>query len=158
VIAPRLTVRFRDRDFGITQLGEAWVMTVDGGQYFLTFNDPPDEAADKFLLDRLYSLSPEDYVKPGLVASQRHPLVFTIENRIVRAWPAFVPRSHPTWAKTYINPATGQRVRAMKEHIYWMFATRGRTPEACGTVSTEQRIADVLDLAQLWLKTPIADG
>lgn len=148
MIAPRLLVRFRDREYGITQLGEAWVIEVDGGKYFLTADDGEhaDRAARRFIDARMRN---SDH-RPALLASQRYPLLMSIDGRLVRAWPSFVPRG--TGASSYINPATGERVATVKDAVYWILAARGRETSPAGSVTTEQAIEDIEDLARIWLR------
>lgn len=127
------------------------MITVAGAEYFLTANDDPDRAADRFLLNNMRNADPEH---PSLVASQKHPLMISVDGVIVRAWPAFIPRDRG--AKTYVNQATGDRVAAVKDQPVWMFAGPGRPPTPGGTTFYEQTVDDVIDLAKVWLRS--ADG
>jgi hypothetical protein len=149
MIAPRLMVRYRDHAFAIVQQGEAWVIQVGGAEYFLTLNDDPDRATDRFLLDRLRGLTAADYDHPSLIASERHPMMLMVDGIQVRAWPALVPRGRG--ARTYQNPATGDRVATTRGPV-WMFAAKGRAPSEGGTTNYQQTVDDVVDMAKLWLR------
>lgn len=148
MIAPRLTFRHNERDFTVAQVGEAWAIDVAGGWYFLSAGTDPDRTARRFLRDRMRNVGALEL--PGFIASERYPLLVTVDGVVVRAWPAFVPRG--TGSPTYTNPATGDRVAAVKGPM-WMFAARGREAGQSGTVTAEQTVDDVEDLAKVWLRS-----
>lgn len=147
MIAPRLFVRFKGTEYSIEQRAGAWAIGVEGGWYFLSGGDP-DRAADRFIDARLRNAATPR--RPGFLASQRYPLMLSIDGVTVRAWPAEVPRGKG--AKTYMNPATGDRVATVKQEPVWMFAIAGRM-SAGGTATAEQTLDDVSDLAKVWLRT-----
>jgi hypothetical protein len=152
MIAPRLRISYKGREYVIEPRhdvnGAPWAIHVAGGWYFLTLNDDPDRAADRFLLDRLRNTARPQL--PGFLASAHHPLLLTVDGVAVRAWPAEVPRGHG--ASTYENPATGDRVATTKRDPYWMFAAPGRPSSPGGTAFPEQTVDDVGDLARIWLR------
>lgn len=129
-----------------------WCIVVGGGTYQVS--DHADWAiagARRFSRERLGN-NPE--LTPGLTASERFPLLLSIDRTVVRAWPAFELRGRG--AKTYETPATGERVATLKRWPSWIFETEHRPASAFGTMTGEQTIADVIDLATLWLKSPNA--
>jgi hypothetical protein len=148
VIAPRLSVTdTKGTRYAITQLGEAWVIDVAGGKYFLTAGNDPTLQARAFLKQLPKNTS---YPRtPAFVASQRYPIVLSIDDEIVRAWPAFPTRDDPP--KTYRHPYWSHRVTAVKDQPVWMFAARGGETSAGGESKGEQTIADVEQLARTWL-------
>src|ERR1044071_1327698 len=115
VIAPRLQVTdTKGTSYAITQIGEAWVIVVAGGHYFLTAGNDPTLQARRWLgkLPR-NSTYPRT---PAVLASQFHPLVLDLGGTIVRAWPAWledVPR------RTYEHPYWGHRVVARGDKPAW---------------------------------------
>jgi hypothetical protein len=151
VIAPRRTVTHRGTEYAIYQRGEAWVISIAGGEYFLTAGNDPTLQARRFL-----SSLPKNPIyprTPAYVATEGHPLILELEGVIVRAWPALVPRDHPTWSKTYLDPRTGERVLATEDKPRWMFAARGRETTPDGEAKGEQTLAEVEQLAHEWLNS-----
>jgi hypothetical protein len=146
VIAPRLLITYRGVEYAIEQRGEAWAILIGGAAYFLTTGDP-DGAAVRFLRARMTNVP--DPQRPAFIASLRYPLLLDVDGVQVRAWPALIPRG--TGATTYINPATGDRVATTKDAPYWMLAARGRDTAPVGSATAEQTVADVEDLAKIWL-------
>jgi hypothetical protein len=147
VIAPRRIVTYRDRDFAVYQRGEAWVVEVDGAEYFLTAGNDPVRQARRFLA-QLPKNSLWPWV-PFILATSHFPLILSIDNQIVRAWPANPPRDDPP--KTYEHPQWAHRVVAVAKQPVWMFAARGLQTSAGGDANADQTIADVLELATAWL-------
>lgn len=152
MIAPRLPVSYRDRQYAITQVGEAWCVEIGGAQYFLTAGTDPVLTARRFIRERMRNVSEDETRHPSLIASPHHPLVLSIESIIVRAWPELVPRDRAGWSKTYRDPRTGDRVLAVEGPV-WMFAAPGRESSACGTTNYQQTIDDIVDLAKIWLRS-----
>jgi hypothetical protein len=131
----------------MTQLGEAWVIEVEGGHYFLTAGDGPERIAPIFLgkLPR----NPMYPRRPAVIASQHYPLILSVDGVIVRAWPAHPTRDDPP--KTYRHPYWTHRVVAIEDAPVWMFAARGRTASPGGPASADHTVADVEALARSWL-------
>lgn len=140
-------MRHRGTGYAITQLGEAWVINVAGGQYFLTAGEDPEQQALVFVgripKNSLWPLT------PAVLASQRFPLMLSIDGEIVRAWPAATTRDDPP--KTYVHPQWAHRVVAVEDKPVWMFAARGREASAGEPAMSEQQIADVEQLAKAWM-------
>jgi hypothetical protein len=155
VIAPRLIVHHRDVAYPLVRQSAAWVIQIAGAEYFLTAGNDPTLTARQFLRDRMRDVSGVDLHRPSLIASQRYPLILSIDGIIVRAWPAFIPRDRPGWSTTYVNPATGHRVLATDGPV-WMFAARGLESSPGGTTYYEQTVADVIDLAKIWLRSGLS--
>lgn len=149
MIAPRRIVVHRDREFGITQRGEAWVITVADAEYFLTAADEYQRPANQFLREQLRSLGESELRHPSLIASQRFPLLIVVDRVLIRAWPAFVDRGRG--AKTYVNQGTGERVGATRGPV-WMFAARKRPASPGGTTNYQHTLEDVVDMAKVWLR------
>lgn len=150
MIAPRIPISYKGAEYFIRQRGEAWVIDVAGGEYFLTLNDDPTRAARTFFHDRMRNVAGEELRHPSLIASQRYPLMLSVDEVPVRAWPAFVPRGRG--AKTYENQLTGERVLAVKEQLAWTFAAPGRPISLGGTTNYQQTVDDVVDMAKVWLR------
>lgn len=155
--ARRHSVRYRDRTYDIvarTELATAgvapWCLEVNGGWYCITADERwLERDARRFVREQLTNNHERT---PGLTASKRFPLLLSINRIVVKAWPAFIARNRG--AATYVNPATGDRVAAVKDQIYWTFESTGRPATAFGTMSGEQSIDDVRDLATIWLRLP----
>lgn len=69
---------------------------------------------------------------PNFMASTRYPLLLSIDGVAVRGWPATVDENR--WP-------------------VWLFESTGRPPTECGTITAEQTLADVEDLAKIWLRS-----
>jgi hypothetical protein len=149
VIAPRRFITANGVEYALYQLGEAWVFEVEGARYFLTAGDDPMRQARVFA-GRIPRNSLWEKTPPVL-ASERFPLILSIDTVIVRAWPKTVARDEP--AKTFEHPYWRHRVAAVKPDAVWMFAARGRVASACGTVAGQQTLDDVTDLAKIWLRS-----
>lgn len=151
MIAPRRFITSRDVEYPVYQLGEAWVIEVERATYFLTAGDDPMPRARLFAgkipRNSLWEKT------PPILASEFFPLVLSVDAVIVRAWPKLVARDEP--AKTFEHPYWNHRVVATKPDAVWMFAARGRPTSACGTVTTQQTLDDVTDLAKIWLRSGI---
>jgi hypothetical protein len=116
-------------------------------QYFLTAGNDPTLQARAFLKQLPKNTS---YPRtPAFIASQRYPLVLSIDAEIVRAWPAFPNRDIPP--RTYRHPYWKHRVTAVKDEPVWLFAAPGRETSAGGASNGEQTISDVEQLARTWL-------
>lgn len=149
VIAPRLTVTYRGTTYPIYQRGEAWVIEVAGGTYFLTAGDNPTPIARMFL-----GLLPRNSIYPKLpawIASPHYPLILDVDGTIVRVWPTLPARDDPP--KTYEHPYWKHRVVALGKQPIWMFAARGRKSSAGGDIPPkgDQTVADLEELARQWL-------
>lgn len=146
LIAPRLTISHRGTTYPIYQKGEAWVIEVEGAAYFLSAGNDPMQQARVFVgripRNSIWSKG------PAILASQRFPLILLVNETIVRAWPAAIPRDDPP--KTYEHPYWHHRVTATKDSPVWMFAARGRDASAGGPADSGQTIADVEALATAW--------
>lgn len=141
-----MKVRFREQDYRVAHLGEAWAIEVANAWYFLSAGGVPDRAVDLFLEARV---RPANVPKrPAFMASEQYPLLLKIDAELVRAWPAFAPRG--TGAKTYIQPALGERVATTRGPV-WMFAARGKKMSEGGDVTPGQDVGDVAALARAWL-------
>ncbi len=108
----------------------------------------PDEPG-RFFLDRGATAIRSG--RPQLIASSKYPLLLTVDRVAVQAYPGFIPRGKG--AKTYVNPKTGDRVATTKGPM-WIFRSARRPASACGTTDPEQTLADVVDLAKIWLRSP----
>lgn len=149
MIAPRRILTHRGTEYAVFQRGEAWVIEVEGAAYFLTAGDDPMRQARVFV-GRIPK-NPLWEKTPPILASERFPVVLSIDGIIVRAWPKAIARDEP--AKTFEHPYWHHRVTAVKPEAVWMFAARGRPSSACGTVTSQQTIDDVVDLAKIWLRS-----
>lgn len=108
-----------------------WCLEVDGAWYQLT-NDATDvgQLARDFLRVGLRSeLTPRT---PLFLATTRYPLLLVIDGVAVRGWPARVDENR--WP-------------------VWLFEAAGRPRSECGSITAEMTLADVEDLAKLWLRT-----
>jgi hypothetical protein len=149
VIAPRHLVHCGDREFPVTQRGEAWVITIAGAEYFLTAAVTYGRSLNLFCRERLRGLGDDELRHPSLIASPRFPILITVDRVLVRAWPALVERG--TGSKTYANQATGDRELATRGPV-WMFSAPKRPSTEGGTTNYQQTIDDVADMAKLWLR------
>ncbi len=141
---------YKGRTYVVTRSPIGWCLEVAGGCY--SIGDDPDNVRG-FFRERLRSVASDP--RPSLLASRRYPLIIQIGRILVRARVGFVPRGKG--AKTYVNPATGERVATLKQDPWWWFEATGREPSPFGSASSEQTIADVTDLATLWLRASAGD-
>lgn len=161
---PPLSITYRDERFVVVpkpQLAIAgvipWCVRVAGGWYQVATD--PAAAIDglpRFIRERL---RPNWSSRaPFLLAGRKTPLIFKIGGAVIRAYASFVPRGRG--ATTYVNPATGDRVATTRGPV-WVFETEGRpfswtdAGALRSSASSEQTIADVVDLAKMWLPSEL---
>lgn len=120
-----------------------WCIDVDGAWYQLGRGD---DASGFFR----HSLRNAPRRTPPFVASKRYPMLAIVDGIAVRAWPQFVARG--TESKTYMHPTLGRRVGTERGPV-WLFEATNRSPSECGTVTAEQSLDDVIDLAKIWLRS-----
>lgn len=148
MIAPRLEITHRGSSYPIYQLGEAWVIEVERATYFLTAGIDPMRQARVFVgripVNSIWERG------PGILASERFPLVVSINGLIIRAWPKVVTRDDPP--RTFFHPHWAHRVAATKDESAWVFSSIGRPTSAAGTATAQQTINDLTDMATIWLR------
>lgn len=124
-----------------------WCIQVGDGLYQVsTAADWATADGKRFVKDKVAT---NWMLTPGLTASKRFPLLLSIDRIAVRAWPEFLPRG--TGAKTFENQKTGLREITTKRWPSWMFETEKRPASPFGTMTGEQTVADIIDLAKAWL-------
>lgn len=148
MIAPRPTVTdTKGTTYPLSQLGGVWVIEFAGGKYFLTNGNDPTLRGRSFLKDL-----PRNAIYPRVavwIATRTYPIVFDIDDVIVRGWPAWKTRDMP--AETFRHPHWDLRVQALEKGIVWMFTTADRKPSPGGKAEETQSAGDVEQLAREWL-------
>lgn len=108
-----------------------WCVEVDGASYQVATDEVyAARGARDFLNVGIRSVrTPRT---PNFLASTRYPLLLSIDGVAVRGWPATVDENR--WP-------------------VWLFETTGRPLTECGTITAEQTLDDVVDLAKIWLRS-----
>lgn len=111
---------------------DPWCILVDDAWYQLGADarDVVRDAKDFLRVGIRSEITPRT---PVFLASTRYPLLLSIDGVAVRGWPVRVDDAR--WP-------------------VWMFEGALRPRTECGTITAEQTLADVEDLAKLWLRTP----
>lgn len=155
LLVPGRTIAYRGHDYPIAQRSEfwdasgraPWAIAVGDTWYQLGFEAT---AIDRHAREFLRARNPVAPETPPFLARPRYPVLVLISGIAIRGYPLFVPRGKG--AKTFLHPTLGRRVGTERGPM-WMFETNGRPASECGTVTAEQTIADVLDLATVWLRS-----
>jgi hypothetical protein len=146
-------LRFRNREFVGRHEQGVWRIAIGAGWYFLG-PDAPKRRFATFARERLRNYLEDS---PSMIASLHHPLLLHVDDHELWAWPAFVPRNRPGWAKTYVNPASGIRVLATRGPV-WMFESEELEASEGGETSPRQTVDDVRELARQWLAAHRSTG
>lgn len=134
----RTTIRYRSIDYAVVPRPDLaiagvipWCLELDGAMYQVATDEThAARGARDFLHIGIRSaLTPRT---PNFLANTRYPLLLSIDGVAVRGWPVTVDENR--WP-------------------VWLFESTGCARSECGTITAEQTLADVEDLAKLWLRT-----